>query len=96
MALRPYSNLPHEISSLKAVVEMRNQEIHDLRRQKQDLEKQVSLPLSMCWLPSICRNDNPHKLVNQGHKVQQTTKYKVHNLDAVKIKASARKLLQEV
>lgn len=40
-ALSPYRDLPREIESLKTVLEMRNQEIHDLRTQKIDLEKQL-------------------------------------------------------
>ena len=41
LALAPYKHLPQEIESLKAVMEMRNQEIRDLRLQKLELEKQV-------------------------------------------------------
>ena len=41
MALAQYKHLPAEIDSLKAVMEMRNQELHELRRKKLDLEKQV-------------------------------------------------------
>ena len=41
MALAPFRHLPQEIESLKAVMELRNQEIHDLRRQKGELERRV-------------------------------------------------------
>lgn len=41
MALAPYKNLPQEIESLKLVIDMRNEEIRDLRRQKIETEKQV-------------------------------------------------------
>ena len=40
-ALHSYQQLPAEIESLKAVLEMRNQEIHELRRKNNDYEKQV-------------------------------------------------------
>ena len=42
LALAKYQHLPAEIESLKAVMEMRNQELHELRHKKLDLEKQVS------------------------------------------------------
>lgn len=41
MALAPYRHLPQEIESLKHVVELRNQQIHELRLQKSELERQV-------------------------------------------------------
>ena len=42
MALAPFRHLPQEIESMRAVMDMRNQEIHELRRQKLELEKRVS------------------------------------------------------
>ncbi|XP_064636975.1 CAP-Gly domain-containing linker protein 1-like isoform X3 [Lineus longissimus] len=41
LALLPYRDLPQEIESLKAVLDMKNQEIHDLRAIKIDYEKQL-------------------------------------------------------
>ncbi|XP_064607687.1 uncharacterized protein LOC135472223 isoform X2 [Liolophura sinensis] len=47
MALAPYKNLPQEIESLKLVIDMRNEEIRDLRRQKIETEKQLEeLPVA--------------------------------------------------
>ena len=40
-ALAPYKHIQQEIESLKAVMELRNQEIRELRRQKLELEKQL-------------------------------------------------------
>ena len=42
LAIKPFQQLPAEIESLKAVLDMRNEEIHELRRDKLDLERQVS------------------------------------------------------
>ena len=41
MALAQYRHLPQEIESMRAVMEMRNTEIHELRRQKLEIQKQV-------------------------------------------------------
>ena len=40
-AIAPYKHLSQEIDSLRAVMELRNQEVHELRRQKLELQKQV-------------------------------------------------------
>ena len=40
-ALQTYAHLPQEIDSLKAVLDMRNLEIHELRRKNLEYEKQV-------------------------------------------------------
>ena len=41
IAMQPYKNLPAEIESLRTVIEMRSQEIHDLRKRNLELETQV-------------------------------------------------------
>jgi hypothetical protein len=41
MAIAPFVHLPAEIESTKAVLEMKNQEIHDLRRQKAEVLKEL-------------------------------------------------------
>ncbi|XP_013387284.1 microtubule-associated tumor suppressor candidate 2 isoform X2 [Lingula anatina] len=41
LALAPYNHLPAEIDSLKTVIEMRNMEIHDLRRHNLEQSKQL-------------------------------------------------------
>lgn len=46
-ALAPYKHIQQEIESLRAVMELRNDEIHELRRQKLELEKQLEeLPVA--------------------------------------------------
>ena len=47
MAIAPYKNLPAEIESLKCVLELKNQEIRELRKCKMELEKQVSFIQNM-------------------------------------------------
>ena len=41
VALTPYKHLPAEVESLKAVLELRSNEIHKLRGQKAELEREV-------------------------------------------------------
>lgn len=41
MAVAKFKNLPQEIDSLKVVVEMRSQEIHQLRSQNLEYQRQV-------------------------------------------------------
>ena len=41
LAIKPFQHLPQEIESLKAVMDMKNSEIHELRRKNAELEKQV-------------------------------------------------------
>ena len=41
MALEPYKHITAEIESLKMVLEMRNQDIHKLRTEKNELIKQL-------------------------------------------------------
>ncbi len=41
MAVAKFKNLPQEIDSLKVVVEMRSQEIHHLRSQNLEYQRQV-------------------------------------------------------
>ena len=41
-AIAPYRHLPQEIESLKTVLELRNQEIHELRHRNLDLQSEVS------------------------------------------------------
>ena len=42
-ALGPYKNLPPELESLRAVVELRDQELHDLRHRNRELQRDVSI-----------------------------------------------------
>ena len=43
IALGPYQNLPAEIESLKCVLDLKNQEVRELRCCKMELEKQVMM-----------------------------------------------------
>ncbi|XP_071950599.1 uncharacterized protein [Antedon mediterranea] len=42
-AIAQYKDLPDEVESLKTVLELRNKDIHDLRRQKMELEKELEV-----------------------------------------------------
>ena len=42
LALLPYRHLPQEIESLKAVLELRNLELRDLRHHNHQLQRQVN------------------------------------------------------
>ncbi|XP_078602521.1 uncharacterized protein LOC144876753 isoform X11 [Branchiostoma floridae x Branchiostoma japonicum] len=41
-AITPYKHLPAEVDSLKAVLDIKSQEVHDLRKRNMELDKQVS------------------------------------------------------
>ena len=41
-AMASLSHLPQEIDSLKSVIELKNSELHELRHQNMDLQRQVS------------------------------------------------------
>jgi len=42
-ALTSFSHLPQEIDSLKAVIELKNNELHELRQQNRDLQREVRI-----------------------------------------------------
>lgn len=46
LALLPYRHLPPEIESLKTVLELRNVELHGLRHQNLELQRQVRFSAS--------------------------------------------------
>ena len=46
--LARYKQLPQEIESLKAVLELRNQEVHELRTSNLERQKEVLLLNSCC------------------------------------------------
>jgi len=48
LALAKFQHLPAEIESLKAVMEMKNDEIHQLRRSELELRKEVCKFLYVC------------------------------------------------
>ena len=52
-AVSQFQQLPQEIESLRAVLEMRNQEIHDLRRKNLEIEKQVRCNCVMATCTNI-------------------------------------------
>ena len=52
-AVSQFQQLPQEIESLRAVLEMRNQEIHDLRRKNLEIEKQVRCNCDMATCTNI-------------------------------------------
>ena len=49
-AVSQFQQLPQEIDSLRAVLEMRNQEIRELRSKNAEIEKQVT-SFSCCTFP---------------------------------------------
>ncbi|ESO93687.1 hypothetical protein LOTGIDRAFT_228499 [Lottia gigantea] len=81
MALAPYKHLPEEVDSLKAVVEMRNEEILKLRKQKMDLEKQLDeLPIAREKIISLQQKiENLDAIVNlkSGHEKQLHDKVQI-------------------